>query len=133
MSHTMEYCLIQISCKKMKGCRAFYNIFRTRPNDRGNPPKHETKWHTMLGAQLSVRFWDNAWKLHSSIKDNNPFKWLQCSILRNSIFTNNRLCKFKPDITDKCHLCGLHPENALSPNVMFHSCSGQTYRHTQVT
>ena len=44
---------IQIACKKMKGCRAFYNIFRTRPNDRGNPPKHETKWHTLLGAHHS--------------------------------------------------------------------------------
>ena len=113
----------------MKGCRAFYNIFGTRPNDKGNPPKHETKWHTMLGAQLSVRFWDNAWKLHSSIKDNNPFKWLQCSILRNSIFTNNRLCKFKPDITDQCDLCGLHPENALS---LFTQCNASLLFWTEV-
>ena len=126
--------LIQIACRKLRGCGAFYNIFRSRLNDKGNPPKHETKWHNLLGVNLSVRFWDNAWKLHSSIKDNNPFKWLQCSILRNSIFTNNRLCKFKPGITDRCDLCQLHPENALS---LFTQCNVsmrfwtdlQTYAH----
>ena len=108
------------ACRKIKGCRTFYNIFRARLNDRENPSKHEAKWHHVLGAQLSVRFWDNAWKLHSSIKHNNPFKWLQCTILRNSIFTNNRLSKFKPAINDQCDLCQLHPENTLS---LFTQCN----------
>ena len=127
--------LIQIACKKMKGCRAFYNIFRTRPNDKGNPPKHETKWHTMLGAQLSVRFWDNAWKLHSSIKDKNPFKCYNvqfCEIvsLQTIVFANLNLTLLTSvtcvDYTLKMHFHFL-------PNVMRHSCSGQRYTHTQVT
>ena len=46
-------------------------------------------------------------------------KWLQCQILRNSIYTNNRVSKFKAHVTDHCDLCGEHVENALT---LFTSC-----------
>ena len=105
---------IQIASSKKKGCKNFYNILRARQNDRGDPPKHEAKWHTLLGNQLSVTFWDNAWKLHASIRENNHFKWIECQILRNSIYTNNRVAKFKHDVSDQCDLCGEHVENALT-------------------
>ena len=112
--------LIQIACTKLKGCRAFYNIFRAKANDKTSLAKCESKWHTLLTTNLSVTFWDRAWKLQASIKENNPFKWMQCQILRASIFTNNRVSKFKPDVTDQCDLCNLHIENALT---LFTQCN----------
>ena len=33
------------------------------------------KQNGTIFLELSVSFWDNTWKLHSSIRDNNPFKW----------------------------------------------------------
>ena len=112
--------LIQIAFTKLKGCRAFYNIFRAKANDKTTLAKCETKWHNLLTTNLSVTFWDRAWKLQASIKENNPFKWMQCQILRASIFTNNRVSKFKPDVTDQCDLCNLHTENALT---LFMQCN----------
>ena len=111
--------VIQIAMRNKKGCRGFYQAFRARANDRGNP-KYESKWHSLLGSNLSVTFWDNAWRLHASIKNNNPFKWVQCQILRNSIFTNNRVSKFKPSITDQCDFCNQHIENPLT---LFTQCN----------
>ena len=55
--------LIQIACTKLKGCRAFYNIFRAKANDKTSLAKCESKWHTLLTTNLSVTFWDRAWKL----------------------------------------------------------------------
>ena len=48
------------------------------------------------------------------MQNNNQLKWLQCQVLRNSLFTNNRVCKFKPWISDQCDLCGHHVENPLT-------------------
>ena len=112
--------MIQIATQNKKGCRAFYKTFRARSNLRADTSKIEAKWHTLLNSNLSVTFWDNAWRLHASINDNNQSKWLQCQILRNSIFTNNRVSKFKNWISDQCDFCGLHIENALT---LFTSCN----------
>ena len=45
---------------------------------------------------------------------------MQNQILRGSIFTNNRVSKLKPNVTDQCDLCNLHIENALS---LFTQCN----------
>ena len=111
--------LIHVASQNKKGCRDFYRTFRARPNDKSNTSKIEQKWHQQLGITLSVTFWDNAWRLHASITENNQSKWLQCQILRNSIFTNNRVSKFRNNVSDQCDLCGLHVENALT---LFNSC-----------
>ena len=106
--------LIQIACRNKKGCRGFYNTFRARANQHGDLSKCENKWHTQLNCNLSVNFWDQVWRLHASIKYNNPFKWIQCQILRNSIYTNNRVSKFKRTVSDQCDFCHDHIENALT-------------------
>ena len=72
-----------------------------------------------MNTNLSVMFWNNAWKLHASIHNDNQMKWLQCQILRNCLFTNNRVSKFKPWVSDQCDLCGLHIEN---PFTLFSEC-----------
>ena len=106
--------VIQIASRNTKGCRGFYNTFRARANHRTDTTKYENKWHDKLGCVLSVPFWDKCWRLHASTKNNNQFKWVQCQILRNSLYTNNRVAKFKPNIIDTCDFCGLHSEQPLT-------------------
>ena len=105
--------IIHIASLNKKGCRTFYRVFRAKANYRVNTSEIEDKWHAQLNSTLSVTFWDNAWRLHASIKDNNQLKWLECQILRNSLFTNNRVSKFK-NISDRCDLCGHHAETPLT-------------------
>ena len=105
--------IIQIASLNKKGCRAFSRVLRAKANYNENTSEIEEKWHAQLNSTLSVTFWDNAWRLHASIKDNNQFKWLECQILRNSLFTNNRVSKFK-NISDRCDLCGQHVETPLT-------------------
>ena len=111
--------IINIAGHNKRGCRAFYRTFRARPNDSSSTAKIETKWHEKLDTILSVTFWDSAWRLHASIRENNQLKWIQCQILRNSIYTNNRVSKFRNDVSDRCDFCDLHIENALT---LFYSC-----------
>ena len=73
-----------------------------------------------MGCTLSIDFWDKCWRLHASIKNNNRFKWLQCQILRNSVYTNNRVAKFKSNVEDNCDLCGQHSERAFT---LFFTCN----------
>ena len=112
--------IISIANQNQKGCKAFYKILRAKADLDRSARKIEEKWHAQLDANLSVTFWNNAWRLHASMQCNNQLKWLQCQILRNCLFTNNRVTKFKPWVTDRCDLCGLHIENPLT---LFSQCS----------
>ena len=107
---TSRYLVVKLSLQEV----------HARANDKTTLAKSETKWHTLLTTTLSVTFWDKAWNLHAGIKENNPFKRMQNQILRGSIFTNNRVSKFKPNVTDQCDLCNLHIENALT---LFTQCN----------
>ena len=111
--------LVAIANLNTKGCGAFYRILRSRANLKGNTANIEQKWHLQLQSNLSVTFWHNAWRLHASMQQNNQLKWLQYQILRNCLFTNNRLAEFKPWISDMCDLCNLHIENPMS---LFSQC-----------
>ena len=115
--------VIHIASANKKGCRAFYNTLRA--NQKSNTSKIEDKWHANLACILSVQFWDNSWRLLASIKNNNFAKWIQCQTLRSSLFTNNRVSKFKPNVSDQCDFCGDHVETPLS---LFYQCE---HEHTQ--
>ena len=86
--------IISIANQHKKGCRAFYMILRAKANLDRSVRRIEEKWHAQLDTNLSVNFWNNAWRLHASMQL-NQLKWLQCQILRNCLFTNNRVSKFK--------------------------------------
>ena len=111
--------IVAIASLNIKGCRAFYRVFRARANFKDNTAKIEQKWHLQLNANLSVTFWNNSWRLHASMQNNNQLKWLQYQVLRNCLFTNNRVSKFKPWVSDTCDLCGLHVE---TPMTLFSQC-----------
>ena len=117
--------MIHIASANKKGCCAFYNTLRARANQKSNTSKIEDKWNANLACILSVQFWDNSWRLLASIKNNNFAKWIQCQTLRSSLFTNNRVSKFKPNVSDQCDFCGDHVETPLS---LFYQCE---HEHTQ--
>ena len=106
--------LLKIALKNRRGCREFYDLFRARQNKHDVLRNYEVKWNLRLGQTLPINFWASAWSLHARIKQNNQFKWLQCQILRHSLYTNNRVCKFKPEVSELCDLCNLHVENPLT-------------------
>lgn len=111
--------IIRIAHKQVSGCRAFYNVFRAKAAERGDTTRSEEKWHEQLDTVLSIDFWNSAIKLNSSHKNNNFAKWLEYQILRNSIFTNDRVSRFRPNVSDRCDLCTLETENSYH---LFYQC-----------
>ena len=65
----------------------------------------ENKWHLELNATFGVNFWNNVYKLTSSIKRENRIKWLQFQINRNTLYTNYKINKFAPQISPHCGFC----------------------------
>ena len=106
--------VLKIALKQQKGCRSFYDILRSTPGDQSSLRQYEAKWNLKLNQTLPVTFWRSVWQIHSNIQMNNQFKWLQCQILRYSLYTNNRVSKFKNEVTDLCDLCNMHAENPLT-------------------
>ena len=111
--------ILQIASKSKKGCQTFYKVLRARHNERGVSTRSEDKWHDQLESILSIDFWDKAMRLNASIKYDNFAKWLQFQIIRNSIFTNDRVSKFKPQVGEKCDFCALETENSYH---LFYQC-----------
>ena len=58
-------------------------------------------------------------RLNSTHEKDNFAKWLEYQILRDTIFTNDRVSRFKPNVSDKCNLCGLETENSYR---LFYQC-----------
>ena len=100
--------------------RTFYDILRAKQYQHNVLRKYEVKWNTKLNVSLPVAFWESAWNLHSSLRYNNQFKWLQCQILRYCLYTNNRVSKFNSEVSGLCDLCNLHDENPLT---LFWECT----------
>ena len=65
----------------------------------------EEKWHHELQCTYGVDFWTKTYSLVANLKYDNKMKWLQFQINRNSLFTNYRVNKFKPNISPLCSLC----------------------------
>ena len=72
--------------------------------------KRDEKWHLELETVLSVNFWDKARQLNSTINFDNPGKWLQYQIIRNSLQTNYIVSHFIRNVSPLCEYCGLENE-----------------------
>ena len=72
--------------------------------------KRDEKWHLELQTVLSVNFWDKTRHLNSTINFDNPGKWLQYQINRNSLQTNYIVSHFIRNVSPLCHYCGLENE-----------------------
>ena len=102
--------LIDIAFATKKGCSFYYKIMRNGKNLSNNMGTREQKWHEELGKTFSVYFWEKARKLCASINFENPLKWLQFQVLRNSLKTNAITSHFIPNVNPECVFCLLSTE-----------------------
>ena len=102
--------LINILNLTKTGCIVYYRLLRKKQNLRNDTTDRETRWHNELGTVYGVDFWAKTYFLAANIKFENRIKWLQFQINRNSLFTNYKVNKFKPNISPLCTFCG-HQEN----------------------
>ena len=102
--------LIDIALSIKKGCSLYYKILMKRKYLNNKNNIREEKWHLELDTRLSVITWDKIRYLNASINYENPIKWLQYQIVRNSLQTNVIVSHFKADVSPLCHYCQLEPE-----------------------
>ena len=102
--------LIDIALSIKKGCSLYYKILMKRKYLNNKNNIREEKWHLELDTRLSVITWDKIRYLNASINYENPIKWLQYQIVRNSLQTNVIVSHFKADVSPQCHYCQLEPE-----------------------
>ena len=95
----------------------YYRFLRKKINLNTSLNTRESKWHAELNCTYGTDFWNKTYNLTSAIKNENKIKWLQFQINRNSLFTNYRVNKFKPNISPNCTFCSIgegvtqtHPE-----------------------
>ena len=70
----------------------------------------ENKWHQELNSLFSIQFWEKARRLCASICYENPSKWLQFQILRNSLQTNYIVSHFIHNVGPECQFGCQMPE-----------------------
>ena len=99
--------LIDIATSCKKGCSTYYKLLVKKDILTSKIHLRETKWHQELNLQYSICFWDKARKLCASIDFDNPLKWLQYQIIRNSLQTNYIVSHFMPNISPICSFCNL--------------------------
>ena len=97
--------LINVSNVSKKGCGAFSKFLNKNKNLNTPLADREAKWHTELQTQFSINFWNKTYAHTAGIKFENKIKWLQYQIARNSLFTNYKVHKFKPQISPHCTFC----------------------------
>ena len=115
--HPFQPLLIHLANLVKKGCNVYYRFLRKKNNLNTSLNTRESKWHAELNCTYGTDFWNKTYNLTSAIKNENKIKWLQFQINRNSLFTNYRVNKFKPNISPNCTFCSIgegvtqtHPE-----------------------
>ena len=97
--------LINVLNMSKKGCSVYTNLLKKKKNLSSPLVERESRWHLELQTTFSTNFWNKTYKLTSEIKFENKIKWLQYQIVRNSLFTNYKVHKFKPHISPLCTFC----------------------------
>ena len=94
--------LIDVALSTNKGCGKYYQCLTTKKNLSNKMQTRENKWHQELNTMYSIQFWEKARRLCSTICYENPSKWLQFQILRNSLQTNYIVSHFIPNVGPEC-------------------------------
>ena len=136
--------LIDIALGTKKGCSFYYKLIRKSKNMSVSLVTREQKWHLELDKTFSLIFWEKARKLCASINFENPLKWLQFQVLRNSLQTNKIVSHFIPTVSPECKFCLLSAEKIshlywfcpivsqfLSNSFAFISSSGLSFKPTR--
>ena len=113
--------IIDIAMTSLKGCNFFTKLISKKSSLNNQIYLREEKWHTELGLNFSIDFWESANKFHSKIDFDNQLKWLQYQIVRNCLQTNAIVSKFKRHVSKTCSYCQ-GPDSVELISHLFWSC-----------
>ena len=119
-SYPSKPLLIDIALSTSKGCSNYHKCLTKKNHLKNKIYTRENKWHQELNSRFSIHFWEKARRLCASICHENPTKWLQYQILRNSLQTNYIVSHFLPTVTPECQFCH---QTAEKISHLFWSCS----------
>ena len=105
IQYPIQPLLVNIALQIKKGCNIYYKYLRTCKNHRNLMCAREDKWHEELGVLYGVKFWNHTYLHTSCISNDNKLKWLQYQIVRNCLYTNYKVHKFKPNVSPLCSYC----------------------------
>jgi hypothetical protein len=116
--------LINIANITKKGCNVYCKFLKKKINLNTTLEVRENKWHTELQCTFGTNFWNKTYALAAGIKYENKLKWLQFQLNRNSLFTNYKVNKFKPNVSPKCTYCAHIPDSSHPELVshLFYDC-----------
>jgi hypothetical protein len=105
--------LIDVALSTAKGCGKYYKFLTTKQNLKDRMQTRENKWHQELNTMYSIQFWEKARRFCSLIRYENPTKWLQFQIVRNSLQTNYIVSHFIPHVNPECQFgCQIHEKTS---------------------
>ena len=110
VSYPLVPTLIRIALSTNKGCGSYYKILSKKRCLENKIWKRDEKWQSELQTVLSINFWDKTRHLNSTNNFDNPGKWLQYQINRNSLQTNYIVSHFIGNVSPLCKFCGLSDE-----------------------
>ena len=102
--------LINIALSTKRGCGAYYKILSRKRCIENKIAIRDEKWHIELQSVYSLNFWEKIRALNASIDIDNPCKWLQYQIIRNSLQTNYIVSHFIRNKSPLCQYCTLSNE-----------------------
>ena len=97
--------IIEIANMITKGCGKYTKLLNIKTEINNKIEKREEKWHRELQVTYSNIFWEKTRKLCKNITDDNPLKWMQYQIVRNSLQTNYIISHFKRNMSPLCTFC----------------------------
>ena len=113
----MQTLLVNTANLIIKGCNRYYNLLRIAKPFKNILQSRQNKWHEELSLNYGTDFWDKTYQALPFIKYDNRLKWLQFQIVRNCLFTNYRVNKFKPYVSPLCTYCQV--ENEIISHLYF--------------
>ena len=102
--------LINIALSTKKGCGAYYKILSRKRCVENKIAIRDEKWHIELQSVYSLIYWEKIRALNATIDIDNPCKWLQYQIIRNSLQTNYIVSHFIRNKSPLCQYCTLSNE-----------------------
>ena len=102
--------IIEISAMTMKGCAKYSQLLNYKSNISNKVYRRDERWHQELQLIYSTNFWEKTRILCASMLYENPVKWLQYQIIRNSLQTNYIVSHFKASVSPLCTFCQSNDE-----------------------
>ena len=94
--------LIGVANLTRTGCGSYSKLLRKQQELKNHMSDREIRWHRELQCTSGIEFRNRVYSFTASVKYENKIKWLQYQINRNSLFTNYKVNKFRPDISPLC-------------------------------